>query len=49
MDLEDRIEVISEFLEQKITYFEHYVGLLKNKKSLNKGELDRLFMDILTK
>ena len=46
MDLEDRIDIINDFLEDRILYFETYVKSIKsNSNDINK--LDLFFRDVL--
>lgn len=48
LDLEDRIEVINECLDEKIKYFEEYAKKLgSSKHHLKKDLLDKLFRDTL--
>lgn len=47
LDLEDRIEVIQNFLKEKLEYFEDYVNRLGSKKYPNKDLLNKLFRDTL--
>lgn len=47
LDLEDRIEVINDFLEEKIKYFEDYVKKIGSRQRPKDGLLDKLFRDIL--
>ena len=47
LDLEDRIEVIQNFLKDKIEYFEDYAKRLGSRKHPNKDPLDKLFRDTL--
>lgn len=46
MDLEDKIDIINSFLENKIAYFETYVKTIKSEKN-DINELDMFFRDIL--
>lgn len=45
--LEDRIETLNNFLEEKVKYFEDYAKKLGRKKPSNVSQLDKLFRDSL--
>lgn len=47
IDLEDRIEIINNFLETKIKYFEDYVKTLKVRNLPQEDPLDDLFREAL--
>lgn len=47
IDLEDRIEIINNFLETKIKYFEDYVKTLKVERPPQENSLDDLFREAL--
>ena len=47
MDEGYRIDVINEFLEEKILYFNEYVKQLDSDTSKNVEHLDRLFRETL--
>lgn len=47
LDMEDRIEIINRFLEERIKYFENYVKTLKSHKLKNDLILDNFFRDVL--
>lgn len=47
LDVEDKIEIIDTFLEDKIKYFENYVKTLKSEKPKQVETLENLFRDIL--
>lgn len=48
LDLEERIEVIQNFLKRKIEYFEGYAERLGSRKRTSKDLLDKLFLDTLS-
>lgn len=47
LDVENRIDSINDFLEEKIAYFEQYVKTQKSSKQNHDEVLDVLFRDIL--
>jgi len=47
LDIEDRIDVINNFLEEKIKYFEDYAEKFGSRQHLKKDPLDKLFRDTL--
>ncbi|MBI3290166.1 nucleotidyltransferase domain-containing protein [Candidatus Microgenomates bacterium] len=47
LDIEDRIEAINDFLEEKIKYFEENAKKFSPSQSKNENSLDELFRDIL--
>lgn len=49
LDAEDRIEVLIDFLEEKLDFFENYVKKLASKQSPNKDDsLDKLFREVIS-
>lgn len=47
LDVEDRIEIINDFLEEKIKYFQDYAKKLGSRQHPKKDSLDKLFRDTL--
>lgn len=47
LDMEDRIEIINDFLEEKIKYFEDYAKKLGSRQHPKIDPLDKLFRDTL--
>lgn len=44
---QDRIEVINDFLEEKLKYFENYVKILTSSQHPEDNSLDRLFREVV--
>lgn len=49
LDLEDRIEIIHNFLEEKLKYFKNYVKRMDSRKRLKEDLLNKLFRETLKK
>lgn len=47
LDVEDRIEIISNFLEEKMIYFEDYTKTFKAERTREDNFLDQLFREVL--
>lgn len=47
LDIERRIEIINDFLENKLAYFEEYATTAKKEKKENNDVLDSLFRDVV--
>lgn len=48
LDIGPSIEVINDFIEERIAYYEQYVAKYDNKRELDAEKLDELFRDTLT-
>lgn len=49
LDVEDRIEIINNFLEEKIIYFEDYTKTFKAERIREDNFLDQLFREVVRK
>ena len=45
LDFEDRVEIINDFLEEKINYFEDYKKKMSKRQHSKVDLLDKLFRD----